>query len=455
MTMRLTPAEHALHSFLRDVPGRSGMQVVDFDGRCSVRGNREPGTRLLAQGEGRRVLLVETVGAERLPDYRVRRVRRLELSAEVEDAVVFTDAAHSTFVWTALLPIPGTRTASRLPFGSKAESQSLYVEFRIPGDEALIATFARGVPANGCVGEARMRGWDAVEECLTDVFAGAPSAVAAPPIAPLEVIEGTTDADAIRAIFRNLDRVVVFDPRCESSDWLLGAADALSYSRLAAVHRVRALLADSAYHDDSRRPEYLSDLRRLAAPLDSPDLTGLGPFPIRRYVLQRRVFGWAPDRSSAMRIREELLLWAGIPTEATCRLDVNVQVASSPEDRASRSRESGGNSGEAVVSPTRVQRDLESLAFAWGLLSDARLGEGASNEEWRRAGTMIERRRQRLANDFARAPTGDRPYSEWLSKVFPVLDRRDSLPLIVVTPEENKEERHAGNSPASARWRTR
>ncbi len=357
-----------------------------------------------------RLLVWEGGVGQPMPTYRARRQEWSRVAGSPRDIVVFTDAAHARFVWSHLAGFVGG------PRG--------YEEYHLPGDldalrQALRRRPRRGIPTS----DNRAGACDLLQKLTPSLAPGLWPPELAEAELPLKIGD-TDDPATLRALWSVLDSVVVVEAACASGNWLLGAADALEILFRVAIGRMRAFMGDAVDRGDRRRPEHLSDFRRIAGLAASDGRRGVSY--LRQRIAQRHLYGFASAAADAARVRRTLVAWAGFPPGSATALDTNIRRMGGSHLRTNAANEWLANCSLPAIAGS-LQGEMEIIGGAWALVAQSRLEDDWLLSEWRTAASQLELRRRsieaRWRRDIARREdTPDSPMPSVVS--FPSLHRR-------------------------------
>jgi hypothetical protein len=259
----------------------------------------------LAARDGLVAILCESAVGASLPGRAQRRACRKGLDRLFPDHLtVFTDAAHSAYVWTWIARDVGSAGAC--------------IEHRIPGQEAELLRALRGFDIDPPRDGASWHSPDVpIVPVMQAVFGGA-----LPPADPWEAvqsIEAIDDVTLLRRVWRSLTRVAIVDPDCGSAAWLLACAGLLEPLYLACLRSMRAFLAEPP---GTRLPDF-TELVELA---EDGDRYGSPEAFARVEILQRNLIGIARTRTDASACAEQLAaeLLDGIAGPMHPELDLNL-----------------------------------------------------------------------------------------------------------------------------------
>jgi hypothetical protein len=276
--------------------------------------------------------------------------------------VVFTDSAHSSFVW-----------ASR-----RHGREVAYVEHRTPGrEDSLRAEIAAvvGVPRST---EHRAHGSPTAREEIAALVRMRINPDFRPPVASARLacwIGRQESAAVLRAVWRSLGEVAVLDPDCGEGDWLLETAGVLESLLAACMERMRCLLDDAG--PTGRRGGRLADLDTLVS-LSENRAVHPGPETfIRRLILQRNLFAVVGSRGEAKPLVRRLRDYAEM-SRAAVGIDFHLQVAASLATEGRPSLPSQLTAPAVVADPAAILEEFEALAFTVRYLQDSRISGACS-----------------------------------------------------------------------------
>jgi hypothetical protein len=382
-----------------------------------------PGVWLLAAKRGARILFCERDVNQPFPSYLERRELWYRLSASERDIIVHADAAHTRFVWTQMTIRKGARGA--------------YEEYHLPHDSAALIRARtlrhrrRPHSSDGTAGSRALLGGVAnylpggrTRPALTDGLQ--------------QWIEASDELAPLRELWAILGRIVIFDTRCISGDWLLGAADSLEVLYLAVIGRMRSFLGDTEQRV-SRRPEHLSDFRRIVIAVGEHGESRPGQTYVRQLIAQRHLFGLAGSAGELRRLRRRVLNWAGFPPGSATLIDTNIRCACEDDDHAAGAkwaRQAVIPPGGRDVREETLVEECEIIGSAWELVARARLADDCPVQEWRTAAARLEGRRRTLEGRWRRACCSQRlsqPIPAPAKLLFPILHGRARQILVVRT----------------------
>jgi len=282
--------------------------------------------------------------------------------------VVFTDAAHSAFVWA---------------WGRRERMGLAYGEHRIPGrEESLTVEMAAvgGVPraTDSTVAGDPWAGAAVVSAVRRRIGGNVPAPT--PPGRFACWIGRQESPRVLRAVWRALGEVALLDPDCGEGDWLLGNARVLESLHAACLERMRCLLDDAG--PSGCREGRLADLAALVT-LSEDRAVHPGPVVfIRRLILQRNLYSVVRSRREARSLVRRVREYGELSRPAI-GIDFHLKVAAS--------RTPGGRPAHTnrPFSPARgadsaaVLEEVEALAFTVRYLQDSRMAGACSTADVR------------------------------------------------------------------------
>jgi len=361
-------------------------------------------TRVIARGRKRKVILCEAKVGKDFPAYSERVAWRDRLSQAPGDVVVFTDAAHSEFVWTRV------DRASGLP--------PVYFEHSL-GPAMDHVALLESLPQPPIIPSV---GFSMPPGLARRLLRCGPSALEVGGEVGLDVIhrwiERSAGASDLGSLWRKLTRVVAVDPRCSRADWLLAGASTFERLYLAILSRLQSFLDDAVRESGRGGVQRYSSARRMLEWTTDGGRDPTGQTRVRRFIVQRQLFGWSPSRRALEGCRRALVSYAGWGRSPIPSLDAHVfqsgldgvwpptclvaKIDREPSGRGLR------RDGPKVI---RVAEDVDVLRAAWVMVLETRLFDSATVEELRRAESQLSRRRHSLLERYTRANSTNRDNS--------------------------------------------
>lgn len=321
---------------------------------------------------GWRVSLCEVVPGRPLPNYLERRQLRVTMRADDGPGIViFTDAAHSGFVWTWRPPFPSGHL-HYVEFNRASRPRQLRAA--LAALDALVSRTSVVIPDDPVV--------DRLFRTLVPARERDPEAVDRIGVL-LGLIEAFDDPDQVRTVWRRLRSFSVLDEDCADGARLLGAAAVLEMLMMATLERMQAFVSDALMQRDRRRPEHLRDLRALTEASEDVASSYDRVRYVRRLIVQQNLFATVTTRVAGRTVLRDLLGYAGVPDPGVAVIDCNIW----------RRRPV---SGHKLFSGTGAPDEEVALhRKAWEMVRRVRLA-GGELQELRTAGCQLQRRRQLL-----------------------------------------------------------
>jgi hypothetical protein len=300
--------------------------------------------------------------------------------------LVFTDCAHSRYLWT------WKQLASRGPLR--------YLEFLQPESETALASALPGYLAATRAPPPSTVSSRGVASLLRMMVARIPMRCGRPKPELDELVrwcQESAEPAGVRACWRVLARLRVVDPRCGEGDWLIEAAETLEAIYLASLDRMRSWLQDGTAPASGRRRR-LEDFRALLAGFEDRSESPSIEVRVRREIVRRNLFGWDDRRRPLSRCRRRLREYA-VSIEGNRHRDVNARLCPAAVRPAGPLRwnraEEDTSEADAALLPA-LHEEMEILHFSRiaSLLSDSPRGELA--EDRRRFEREFERRRRKI-----------------------------------------------------------
>lgn len=346
-------------------------------------------SRVIARRPGIRVVLVEAPVGSSLAGYpqRLHYLRRARRWFRGDRCLcVFTDPAHSTFVWS-------WRETS--PLGTR------HVEYRTPARSVALRRELRRLASARAGRPAPPAELDPVQGALVDRLRErlpAPRGSVATPI--VEVVTALDAVSQLRRFWSALLSLRILHRGCGRGSWLLCTARLLEPLYLAGLDRMRAWIDEAAHLDRGRRPEHLKDLRaQVAAAEESRALDPV--LYVRRLILQRNLFGLAETPAAHRAARRALLRYCGSRRPGLAVLDMNLGCLDEPY----RARDAVGQPPPPPgwVVPGSTSEELEMLAWTRDALREHRLLGERPAFQLNVAAVELHRRRLRLLASLSEA----------------------------------------------------
>lgn len=315
--------------------------------------------------------------------------RRRRWRAEIEESLagadamlLFTDTAHSTLIWSA-------RSAGHPEWGVQ--------EYRLPRDlAALVDERAAGgstaTNPRSMAAEAEYR--PILEQLLTPVARDdRPPPYRESIVDWLEEIE----IDTVRSFWRSLVDFAVLDPACGAGQWLLSVGHLLEPIHLVLLSRIQGAIDDEQARRTRRRPEHLSDFRRISEREGLSDGVATRAGVARRLILKHNLHGIAGSAQEVRACRTALLRFAAAGAGPVTSLDLHAHRwrASSTLPGLRRRPAPCGDPRTARTAPAEeLVEEARLLGHAHALIECMR--SESTPPELRRAARDLERRTARL-----------------------------------------------------------
>lgn len=321
---------------------------------------------------GRRVSLCEVVPGRPLPNYLERRQLRVTMRADDGlGIVIFTDAAHSGFVWTWRPPFPSGHL-HYVEFSRASRPRQLRAA--LAALDALVSRTSVVIPDDPVV--------DRLFRTLVPARERDPEAVDRLGVM-LGRIEAFDEPDQVRTVWRRLRSFSVLDEDCADAARLLGAATVLEMVMMATLERMQAFVSDALMQRDRRRPEHLRDLRALTEASEDVASSYDRVRYVRRLIVQQNLFATVTTRLAGRTVLRDLLGYAGVPDPGVAVIDCNIW-----RRRPASGRVPFGGTGAS-------DEEVALHRKAWEMVRRVRLA-GGEFQELRSAGCQLQRRRQLL-----------------------------------------------------------
>jgi hypothetical protein len=330
------------------------------------------------------VSLYEAAPGRTLPDYATRRALHAERKTDPACClIVFTDAAHSTFVWTWR--------------ARGATGHDQYTEYNATTRRRQLRVALAALPRAGAL---PVRA-DEYDDLVIDRLFG----MIVPPRERTHVgeadrlqailvrIERFRDPDDVRTVWRRMRGFSVLHDGCSDGGRLVRAGGAIEVVLLGVIERMQSFVDDASIRRDRRRPEHLRDLRSLTEAAEAPVWKLDRKLYLRRLIVQQNLFAVVSSRCAGRAVLRDLLAYAGAEGPGLPLIDCNIWRR---KDRDSWTGERVPvRSGVAKPDVTGFAEELALHRKAWEMVRKIRLA-GGEPRDLRGASCQLQRRRQLL-----------------------------------------------------------